>query len=187
MPGADSNEATSDSKHHRWLVVVLAVIVLAFFGFGFALVPLYNTFCKLTGFNGKTGGPVSAAVVAAQKVDSTRTLRVDFTSTIMPGLQWKVQPQQAEIQLHPGAITKTSFYVHNLGLTSSTAQAIMSVSPNAAARYLHKLECFCFHRETMKAGETRRMPLIFFISPGLPKDVRTVTLSYAFFPIKKRT
>lgn len=175
------------SQHHRRLAVVLAAAVLAFFGFGFALVPLYNTFCKLTGLNGKTGGPVSAAVVAAQKVDSARMLRVEFTSTIMPGLQWKAQPQQQEIQLHPGAITKTGYLVRSLDSSATTAQAIMSVSPSAAARYLHKTECFCFHHETMKAGEIRKMRLVFFISPDLPKDVHTITLSYAFFPVKKRT
>ncbi len=184
MPPA-SEEDSREARRHRRLAIILVAAILAFFGFGFALVPLYNTFCKLTGLNGKTGGPVSAAVAAEEKIDATREVRIDFASTVMPGLHWRFRPAHNEIEVHPGAITTTSYVLRNPSGNPATGQAIMSVSPGVAARYLRKLECFCFHQQTLKAGESRKMPLVFFVSPDLPKDVHTITLSYAFFTVKK--
>jgi len=172
---------------NRRLTIILVIVVLGFFGFGFALVPLYNSFCKLTGLNGKTGGPVKASAVAGMKVDGAREIKVGFTSAVMPGLNWKFKPLHPDMVVHPGAITTTGYVVSNPSDHAETGQAIMSIVPGRAARYFKKLECFCFHQETIKAGEFRKMKLVFFISPKVPKDVRSIIVSYSFFPVKKRS
>ncbi len=177
----------TEGGHHRRVTFILAVVVLGFFGFGFALVPLYNSFCKLTGLNGKTGGPVEASAVVGMKADRAREVKVGFTSTVMPGLNWRFKPLHNYIVVHPGAVTRTSYLVSNPSNHAETGQAIMSVVPGRAARYFKKLECFCFHQETIKAGESRNMRLVFFVSPHIPKDVRSIIVSYAFFPVKKHT
>ena len=172
---------------NRRLTIILVIVVLGFFGFGFALVPLYNTFCKLTGLNGKTGGPVKASAVAGMKVDGAREIKVGFTSAVMPGLNWKFKPLHPDIVVHPGAITTTGYVVSNPSGRAETGQAIMSIVPGRAARYFKKIECFCFHQETIKAGGLRKMKLVFFISPKVPEDVRSIIVSYSFFPVKKRS
>ncbi len=187
VSGGDAPAPEATGGRHRRLTIILVLVVLGFFGFGFALVPLYNTFCKLTGLNGKTGGPVGASAVAALKPNDSRTVKVGFTSTVMPGLNWTFKPLHEHMMVHPGTVTSTSYLVSNPSDHSETGQAIMSVVPGRAARYFKKLQCFCFHQETLKAGQFRNMKLVYFISSGIPKDISSIIVSYAFFPVKKHT
>jgi len=159
----------------------LALVVLGMFGFGYALVPMYNVLCQLTGLNGKTGR-VEAATVAAP-ADTTRWVTVEFTGSSMSGLPWDFRPLQKSMRVHPGEVATVSYEARNTTDEAITAQAVPSVVPSEAARYFKKIECFCFTRQTLNPGETRQMPVRFVVNTGLSKDVSTVTLSYSFFNV----
>lgn len=180
-------------RHRKLLLRLLAAIVLAF-GFGFALVPLYDAFCALTGLNGKTRGPEftaggleervdGAAARAPSRIDTSRTITVEFVGTVMPGLPWEMQPVTARMDLHPGELHQASYRVHNLSDKTIVGQAIPSVSPGEAALHFQKLDCFCFAQQTLAPGETKELPLTFIVQPEVASDVRTITLAYSFFNV----
>jgi len=171
------------ATRNRRLMWLLLAISAGFFGFGFALVPLYNTFCELTGLNGKTGGPVTAAALSGRPADTSRWVTVEFTSTVMPGLPGRFQPQYRRLRVHPGDIINAVYLAQNLSGQVLNSQAVMSVTPEIAARYFKKIDCFCFKHQALAPGMTRSMPLSFFVSPELPAEVHTITLSYAFFRV----
>ena len=171
-----------DLKNKK-LVRKLILLVIGSLLFAFALVPLYDVLCTLTGLNGKTNN--SAAVIAMAKVDNTRWVNVQFTTNVMPGLGWNFYPKQASIRLHPGKIETVIFIAKNTTNEVATGRAVPSVTPGIAAANLKKIECFCFVNQSLKPGEEKEMPLRFFVSPELPKDVADMTLSYAFFPAVK--
>lgn len=148
--------------------------------FAIALVPLYDVFCDLTGLNGKTEN-LPAQAEAALEQDNSRWVTVEFTSNVMPGLAWNFKPQQDRLQVRPGQIVMATFEARNMTNSSATGRAVPSLSPSQATSYFKKIECFCFQNQELKAGESKQMPLRFYVSPDLPKDIRTVTLSYAFF------
>ncbi len=173
-----------DLKNKR-LVRKLLWLVTGSLLFAFALVPLYDVLCSVTGLNGKTQN--TAAVIAKAKVDSSRWVNVQFTSSVMSGLGWNFYPKQASIKLHPGQIETVVFVAKNTTNEVVVGQAIPSVTPGIAATNLKKIECFCFVRQSLKPGEEREMPLRFFVSPELPKDVSDMTLSYSFFPAVKES
>ncbi|MGB2833048.1 MAG: cytochrome c oxidase assembly protein [Methylotenera sp.] len=148
--------------------------------FAFALVPIYDVLCDLTGLNGKTSN--TAAVLSKAKVDNTRWVNVQFTTNVMPGLGWNFYPNQTSIKLHPGQIETVVFIAKNTTNEIVVGRAVPSITPGIAAANLKKIECFCFINQSLKPGEEKEMPLRFFVSPELPKDVSDMTLSYAFFP-----
>lgn len=169
-------------KHGR-LVVRLLLLALGFFAFGFALVPLYDTFCEAVGFNGKTGrDAIRVQDLPPSAVDSSRLLGVQFTATLMPGLPWEIRPLEPAIELHPGELRTTRFLVRNLSDQTIVGQAVPSVSPPVAARSFQKLDCFCFTQQTLAPGESREMALTFVVDKGLDKNISELTLAYAFFP-----
>jgi len=168
---------------NKQLIRKLLWLVLGSLLFAFALVPLYDLLCSMTGLNGKTQN--TAAVVASAKVDNTRWVNVQFTSSVMSGLGWNFYPKQTSIKLHPGKIETVIFVAKNTTNEVVAGQAIPSVTPGIAAANLKKIECFCFIKQSLKPGEEREMPLRFFVSPDLPKDVSDMTLSYAFYPAVK--
>jgi len=169
------------TKNRRMAIMLLGVTAL-FFGFGFALVPLYDVFCELTGLNGKTSA--AANVITTQTSgDAHRVVAVEFTSTVMPGLSWAITPQTARLEVHPGELHHVSYRVRNLSDKPVVAQAVPSVSPGLAAASFEKLECFCFSQQALDPGETRELPLAFKVKPGIDKDVQTITLAYAFFKL----
>ncbi|MFT3850312.1 MAG: cytochrome c oxidase assembly protein [Propionivibrio sp.] len=173
------------AHNHRRLVGKLMLIVAASFAFGFALVPLYDVFCRLTGLNGKTAGPGGVQTVngAVSPIDRDRVVTVEFTGTVMPGLAWEVEPVLTRLDLHPGELHQARYRVRNLSDTSIVGQAVPSVSPGQAALNFEKLDCFCFRQQTLAPGETKELPLTFIVKPELDRDVRTITLSYAFFDL----
>ncbi|MES1988197.1 MAG: cytochrome c oxidase assembly protein [Pseudomonadota bacterium] len=168
-----------DLKNKK-LVRKLLWLVVGSLLFAFALVPLYDVLCSLTGLNGKTQN--SAALAAKAKVDNTRWVTVQFTSSVMPGLGWNFYPKQASIRMHPGQIETVLFVAKNITNEVVVGQAVPSITPGIAAANLKKIECFCFVRQSLKPGEEKEMPLRFFVSPELPRDVSDMTLSYSFFP-----
>lgn len=153
------------------------------FGFGFALVPLYNVMCKQLGINGKTSGQVA---YHAQTVDKNRNLTVEFVTTMNEDLHWDFHPINRKVRLHPGELKRVAFYAENKTDKTMVVQAIPSVSPSLAAKYLKKTECFCFARQSLKPHEHMEMPVLFHMDTELPKEISTVTLSYTLFDVTAR-
>jgi cytochrome c oxidase assembly protein subunit 11 len=181
------NEQTIETpRNHNRLIGRLLLAVAVSAAFGFALVPLYDTLCRVSGLNGKTfsrGGLAAGDEKPVDRVDRTRLVTVEFTGTVMPGLPWEMRPLQTSVDLHPGEMQQVAFLVRNTTDRPITGQAVPSVTPGQAAQYFHKIECFCFTQQTLGPGEAREMPLMFIVKPELDADVRTITLSYAFFEV----
>jgi len=157
----------------------LVLIVVGMFGFGFALVPLYNVFCDLTGLNGKTSG--SAAVIESIEVDKSREIKVEFLTMLNEDMPWKFEALQDSVKVYPGQPMKVDFIARNMTDKDMTGQAIPSVTPGLAAKYFQKTECFCFTEQVLKAGEEKVMPLLFIVDPSISEDMHEITLSYTFF------
>lgn len=168
------------SKRIKRLTITLLVCALSMFGFGYALVPLYDVMCKSLGLNGKTSGEASAPV---STVDLSRTITVQFLATNNENLPWKFYPRQTTIEVHPGENTHVSYYAKNESPKTMVVQAIPSVAPGIAAKYLKKTECFCFRQQTLASQASMEMPLIFHLDRDLPKHINTVTLSYTLFDV----
>lgn len=162
---------------HTALVRRILWVCAGSFAFCFALIPLYSIYCEITGINGKTGR-VQAPVAA---VDTSRTIEVQFDAAVNAGLPWTFRPKVASMRVHPGQVVEAQFLAANDGDADLVGQAVPSVAPNRASIYFNKTECFCFTEQLLKAGERREMPLRFVIDPGLPADVRVLTLSYTFY------
>lgn len=163
----------------------LVLIVVAMFGFGFALVPLYDVFCDITGLNGKTN--TEAATYQAAGIDRTRIVTVQFISRNAKGIPWQFEPMVNEVQVHPGEMKLVKFYAKNEAATDIVGQAVPSVSPGSAAVYLQKIECFCFNQQPLKSQEEVEMALQFYVDPELPKEVSTLTLSYTLYDITAKS
>ena len=157
----------------------LAVVVLAMFGFGYALVPLYDVLCEITGLGGRTG--VVAAGALDGSVDTSRTVKVQFLGTVNSRLPWEFRPNVASMEVHPGQVYETTYFARNLSETATIGQARPSVAPSIASLHFNKTECFCFVEQEFGPGEARDMPVRFVLSRDLPADIATVTLSYTFF------
>jgi cytochrome c oxidase assembly protein subunit 11 len=171
------------SKANRRLIALLAAVTVGMFGFGFALVPLYNVFCAITGLNGKTGR-IDADAAMTAVVDTDRRITVEFVTTVDGALPWEFHSIVKKMQVHPGELSEARFYARNLAARAIVGQAIPSVSPGQAGKYFSKTECFCFTQQTLQAGEEQEMPVRFVVDPALPEHVRTITLSYTFFNVQ---
>lgn len=159
----------------------LVLVVVGMFGFGFALVPLYDLICDVTGLNGKTGDQYT--VTEAQEIDENRVVKIQFIANNNAGMPWEFRPVVRTMEVVPGKMYETNFFVRNPASETITAQAVPSVSPFRAAQYLHKTECFCFEQQELLAGESLDMPLRFIVDASLPDEVTTLTLSYTIFDI----
>ncbi len=180
----DQLDKSQKQQPNKKLVSKLVLIVFAMFGFGFALVPLYNVFCDVTGLNGKTND--SAAVYSAEGVDTTRNIKVQFISRNAQGMPWTFQPMIEQVVVHPGELKLVKFYAKNNSKDDLVGQAIPSISPGIAATYFKKIECFCFTQQPLKANEEAEMAVQFYVDPQLPEDITTLTLSYTLFNVTKK-
>ena len=162
----------------------LAVIALGMFGFGFALVPLYEKVCQLTGIRNILRADQLAA--SNTQVDYGRTVTVEFDSNTHK-LPWTFRPLSPYVAVHPGELREVEFEIRNNENRPVTGQAIPSYSPQHAAGYFKKVQCFCFEQQTLQPGESRRMPIVFVVDPALPKDLPTITLSFTFFEVEGRS
>jgi cytochrome c oxidase assembly protein subunit 11 len=172
----------SSNRAGRRTARKLALVAVGMFGFGYALVPLYNLACKVVGINGKTGRIEASRLVA---VDEKRTITVEFAGQATSGLPWEFHPMTKRIDVHPGEMILVKYYVRNTTDETLIGQAVPSVAPNRAAPYFKKIECFCFTRQELKPGEAREMPVQFTVLPDVAPEVQLVTLSYAFFNVDK--
>lgn len=168
------------AQRNRRSALKLGTAAVAMFGFGFALVPLYNVFCEITGLNGKTG-QVEASVAELVGVDESRWVTVEFMASVNQGMPWEFRPEQLRMRVHPGEIAVAYYTARNPTRDSIVGQAVPSVAPGLAGAHFKKIECFCFTQQTLAAGEEKRMPVRFMVEPSLSREVRTVTLSYTFF------
>jgi len=173
------------AKKHTKLLITLTVIVLGMFAFGFALVPIYNSLCKTLNINGKTNQQ-AIAYDKNTKIDRDREVVVEFVATNNGGVPWEFYPQKTKIKVHPGEIAKLAFYAENKTNNRMTVQAIPSVTPGVAAKYLKKTECFCFTQQTLNGHEAMDMPLLFHLDTDLPANVNTITLAYSLFDVTDR-
>jgi cytochrome c oxidase assembly protein subunit 11 len=165
-------------RRHTQLLLLLAA---GMFGFAFALVPLYEVFCELTGINGKTAGRVQNQVVEEMTEAIDRTVTIQFLAQVGNGMPWEFRPMERQMRIQPGRSYTTHFYVRNRASHAVTGQAVPSVSPGVAALHLHKTECFCFTQQRLEAGESMEMPVTFIVDSELPEEIQTFSLSYTLF------
>lgn len=158
-------------------------LVAGMFGFVFAMVPLYDVFCDITGLNGKTSG--NPAVAREVQPDLSRTVMVEFVASVNETMPWDFKPTVTRMEVHPGQMYRTSYYAKNRTGRTMIGQAIPSVTPGQAARHFKKTECFCFTEQEFGAGEGRDMPLLFMVDPELPEEIEVLTLAYTFFDKQK--
>jgi cytochrome c oxidase assembly protein subunit 11 len=169
----------AQQRDNRALLLKLTVVVIAMFGFGYALVPFYEKICEVTGLR----NIARADVVQNTQVDLARQVRIEFDSNVRK-LPWQFRPLEPVLGVHPGELRQVTYEIVNTTDRPLTGQAIPSYGPPHAAQYFRKLECFCFEKQTLQPGERRQMPVVFVIDTALPPDVTTITLSYTFFEVE---
>lgn len=167
-------------EKNKRLTLILVAGVMGMFGFCYLLVPIFNLVCKQIGMNGK--GAMSATKIAPDmQVDLSRTIKIELTSVIHGGLNFKFLPLTRHIAIHPGETKLVYFYAENQTGAEKTVQAVPSITPGDAARFLKKTECFCFTQQYFFKGEKADMPVYFFVDTRVPKEIKEITLSYTLF------
>jgi len=176
-------------SHNVRMLGKLVVVAAGMFGFGYALVPLYQQICEALGINilavGEKQVPGGSRAPANTQVDRTRTITVEFDANARG--PWEFKPAQASMKVHPGELATVMYEFQNVQNRRMAAQAIPSYAPKQATAHFNKLECFCFNQYTLEPGEKKQWPVAFVIDPKLPKDVTTITLSYTFFEVGGKT
>jgi cytochrome c oxidase assembly protein subunit 11 len=170
---------TGPARPHRALVLKLALMTLGSFAFGFALVPLYDVFCSITGIGSRTALRTPAALLGTP--DEQRSVTVEFVANLPNSGSFEFRPSLAEMQVHPGRLYETTFFARNLTGRDTVAQAVPSIAPGRASAYFRKAECFCFVPQRFARDEGRDMTVRFSIDPKLPADVDRITLAYSFY------
>jgi cytochrome c oxidase assembly protein subunit 11 len=164
---------------------ICGFVVVLMVGASYAAVPFYNWFCRATGFNGTT----QVATSAPTGKPLARTIAVRFDSNVSGGLPWKFEPEQTEIQVHIGEVVTVYYTVTNQSARTTTGQAAYNVAPLNVGSYFEKINCFCFTEQTFGPGESRQMPVVFYVDPSIANDhendgLNTITLSYTFYPVR---
>lgn len=167
------------NKSAKKTIKVLGFTVFGMFFFSFALVPLYDVFCEVTGLNGK----VALESTNIKEVDTGREIKLQFISHNNEEMPWIFKPSEEVLDVKTGKYYTTTFYVKNVTNREMTAQAIPSVAPSNAASHLSKLECFCFNQQTLKPGEEALLPVKFLVDTDLPNNIKSVAMSYTIFDI----
>ena len=167
------------------VAAICGLVVVLMVGASYAAVPFYNWFCRTTGFNGTT--QVARSVPSAAPL--ARKVAVRFDSNVAPGLPWKFEPEQTEIEIKIGQVVTVYYTVTNQSARTTTGQAAYNVAPLTVGAYFQKINCFCFTEQTMAPGEKREMPVVFYVDPSIVKDsdndgLNTITLSYTFYPVR---
>lgn len=159
----------------------LMVLVVAMFAFSlWVMPPLYDALCEVLGINGKTGGRYE---VVESNIDTSRVVKVQFVAQNNELMPWEFGPNTNQIEVHPGETAEVTYYAKNTEDYFMVSQAIPSIVPARAAEYFHKTECFCFNQQPLEAGKDADLALQFIVDRDLPKDIRTITLSYTIFDV----
>lgn len=178
-------QATHTQRKNRRTTLLLGGMVLLMFGFGFAMVPLYNLLCQITGTQSiALRAEKDVNPVVTGEVDESRLVTVKFDTTVNPNLPWDFSAAASMMKVHPGQIYELNFIANNRSSSTITGQAIPSVAPWQATPYFSKLECFCFNQQTLEGNERTDMPLRFMVSTELPEEINSLTLSYSFMRLK---
>jgi cytochrome c oxidase assembly protein subunit 11 len=178
----------SESRTHDRNVLIAAgcgAVVGIMIGMSYAAVPLYNWFCRATGFNGTTQ---VATTLPNQTL--SRMINVRFDANVGPGLPWRFEPEKTSINIPIGQVTTVYYRVTNQSARETTGQAAYNVAPLTVGSYFQKINCFCFTEQRMKPGETRDMAVVFYVDPSIVQnsdndDLTTITLSYTFYPVRE--
>jgi cytochrome c oxidase assembly protein subunit 11 len=170
------------------VAAICGFVVVLMVGASFAAVPFYNWFCRATGFNGTT----QVATAAPTSAPLARKIAVRFDSNVAGGLPWKFEPEKTEIEIRIGEVVTVYYTVTNQSARTTTGQAAYNVAPLTVGKYFQKINCFCFTEQTMAPGETRQMPVVFYVDPSVVDDsdndgLNTITLSYTFYPVREPT
>jgi cytochrome c oxidase assembly protein subunit 11 len=185
MTGRFQSFAAALRRDNLRLVGKLTVVVALMFGFGYALVPLYNAICTALGINvlslSERQHAVRAEDVKNTQIDYSRKITIEFDANARG--PWDFKPAVRHLEVHPGELTTVMYEFRNVQNKVMSAQAIPSYAPKQATAHFNKLECFCFNEYTLQPGEAKQWPVVFVIDPKLPKDVKTITLSYTFFEV----
>jgi cytochrome c oxidase assembly protein subunit 11 len=168
------------------VAAVCGLVVVLMVGASYAAVPFYNWFCRATGFNGTT----QVATSAPSGAPLARTITVRFDSNVSSGLPWKFEPEQTEIRVRIGEVVTAFYTVTNLSARTTSGQAVYNVAPLTVGAYFQKINCFCFTEQTMAPGESRQMPVVFYVDPSIVDDrdndgLVNITLSYTFYPMRE--
>jgi cytochrome c oxidase assembly protein subunit 11 len=163
-------------------IVLSLFAVILMFGFSFALVPLYRVVCKVTGLN---GGVNVAEINTTFAANAKRQITIQFLTTNNENLPWEFYPKKNTLKVYSEEKAEMLFYAKNNSTHTMTVQAIPSFAPQISAKYFHKIECFCFRQQTLKAGEAKWMPVIFRVDQALPREIQVITLAYTLFDINK--
>jgi cytochrome c oxidase assembly protein subunit 11 len=177
----ESHEQSGRLTLNRTTLLKLVVVAIVMFGFGYALVPVYRQVCEALGINVLTQKDGTVAAPANTQVDLARTITVELDGNAQG--PWRFRPTQRSVDVHPGEMTTVVYEVVNTQARTVKAQAIPSYAPQSAMPFFKKVECFCFKEQVLGPNEARQMPVVFFIDPGLPRQVKNITLSYTFFEI----
>jgi cytochrome c oxidase assembly protein subunit 11 len=164
---------------NRRLTLKLLGFALGSFAFGFALIPLYDVLCDLTGFGNQRA--LAEQRLTVEKPDDSRTITIDFVADLPTVGSWEFRPRVASMQVHPGRLYETEFLARNLTGRATVAQAVPNIAPGQAAGYFRKTECFCFTPQKFAIDEMRPMAVRFVVDPAIPRSVDRITLSYTFY------
>jgi len=187
-----NDQATSDKAASRrgltrdaTVASICGFVAVLMLGAAYAAVPFYNWFCRATGFNGTT----QVATAAPSSTPLERKIAIRFDSNVAGGLPWKFEPEQTEIEVKIGQVVTVFYKVTNQSARTTAGQAAYNVAPLTVGSYFEKINCFCFTEQTMAPGETRDMPVVFYVDPSIVKDsdndgLNTITLSYTFYPVR---
>jgi cytochrome c oxidase assembly protein subunit 11 len=167
---------------HRKLTWQLWLFAAGSLAFGFALVPLYNVLCEVTGYGDRSKLRQAASVVEVP--DETRTVTIELISSAPTFGNWEFRPEQAQLAVHPGKLYEAKFYARNLREQAVTAQAVPSIAPLQATQYFRKTECFCFTPQPFAGGQARELSVRFIVDPQLPATIDRLTLGYAMYDAK---
>jgi cytochrome c oxidase assembly protein subunit 11 len=171
-------------RENRSMTWKLLAIAAGSFGFGFALVPLYNVLCSVTGYGDQS--KLRQQVAAIEHPDVTRTVTVQFLTDVASAGDWEFRPVVRSIEVHPGQLYTAQFFAHNLTGRDTVAQAVPNIAPSEVAAYFHKTECFCFSPQHFSLNEGRNMPVRFIIDPAMPNHIDMITLAYTFYDASSR-
>ena len=181
----ETPNTSSQRRNHIIVATACGVFVAAMVGAAYAAVPLYNWFCRTTGF----GGTTQVATAAPSHI-LDRKLKIRFDGNVAGGLPWRFEPEQNSIEVRIGEVVTVSYSVVNESARETVGVASYNVSPPTAGIYFSKINCFCFTDQRLKGGEKRDMTVVFFVDPELVKDweqdrLDTITLSYTMYPARQ--
>jgi cytochrome c oxidase assembly protein subunit 11 len=181
--------STGQLRNNRRDMIVAAscgVFVALMVGMAYAAVPLYDWFCRATGFGGRT-----QVATAAPKGALGRTITVRFDANVAGGLPWRFEPEQTSVEVRVGEVFTVNYIAQNLSARETLGQAAYNVAPPTTGAYFQKINCFCFTEQRLAPGEKREMPVVFYVDPALVKDaelhdLNTITLSYSFYALREQ-